>query len=132
MQGKNAEDVINIIEDAIAIEKAGAVGIEIEAVPAEVAREIEKVVSIFTFSIGGGSAGNCQLLNGYDLIGGFNTFKPKFAKRFGNVADVATKAFKEFVSEVKDNSFPDSEHSYSMSRNEVSKFKQYLESKNKS
>ena len=131
MQGKNAEDAIQIIEDAIAIEKAGAVGIEIEAVPAEVACEIEKAVSIFTFSIGGGSAGNCQLLNGYDLIGGFNTFKPKFAKRFGNVADVATNAFKEFVSEVKDGSFPDSEHSYSMPPSEVSKLKQYLKSKNK-
>ena len=132
MQGKNADDAIKIIEDAIAIENAGAVGIEIEAVPAEVAREVDRAVSIFTFSIGGGSAGNCQLLNGYDLIGGFNTFKPKFAKRFGNVADIATNAFKEFVSEVKDNSFPDTEHSYSMSPGEFSKFKQYLESKNKS
>ena len=130
MQGKNAEDAIKIVEDAIAIEKAGAVGIEIEAVPAEVAREVERAVSIFTFSIGGGMAGNCQLLNGYDLIGGFNTFKPKFAKRFGNVADVATNAFKEFVKEVKDNSFPDKEHSYSMSPNEIRKFKQFLKRKN--
>ena len=132
MQGKKADDAIKIIEDAIAIENAGAVGIEIEAVPAEVAREVDRAVSIFTFSIGGGSAGNCQLLNGYDLIGGFNTFKPKFAKRFGNVADMATNAFKEFVSEVRDNSFPDTEHSYSMSPGEFSKFKQYLASKNKS
>ena len=131
MQGKNAEDAIQIIEDAIAIEKAGAIGIEIEAVPAEVAHEIEMAVSIFTFSIGGGSGGNCQLLNGYDLIGGFNTFKPKFAKRFGNVADVATNAFKQFVSEVKDSSFPDLEHSYSMSPSEISKLKQYLQRKNK-
>ena len=107
-------------------------GIEIEAVPAEVAQEIEKAVSIFTFSIGGGSAGNCQLLNGYDLIGDFNSFKPKFAKRFGNVADVATYAFKEFVNEVKNSSFPDSEHSYKMSQSEISKLNQYLESKNKS
>ena len=130
MQGKNAQDAMKIIEDAIAIEKAGAVGIEIEAVPAEVALEVDKAVSIFTFSIGGGSAGNCQLLNGYDLVGGFNTFKPKFAKRFGNVADVATNAFKEFVKEVKDNSFPDKEHSYSMSPNEIRKFKQFLKRKN--
>ena len=82
-------------------------------------------------SICGGPAGNCQLLNGYDLIGGFNTFKPKFAKRFGNVADVATNALKEFVSEVKANTFPDTEHSYSMIPSEIDKFKQYLESKKK-
>tara|TARA_B100000989_G_scaffold168759_1_gene126266 strand:+ start:123 stop:809 length:687 start_codon:yes stop_codon:yes gene_type:complete len=91
IQGKNAEDAVKIIEDAIAIENAGAVVIEIEAVPAEVAHEVDRAVSIFTFSIGGGAAGNCQLSNGYDLIEGFNTFKPKFAKRFGNVADVAKK-----------------------------------------
>ena len=54
LNDKNAEDASNIIEDAIAVEKAGAVVIESEAVPAEVAREIEKLVSIFTFSIGGG------------------------------------------------------------------------------
>ena len=132
MQGKNAEDAIQIIEDAIAIEEAGAVGIEIEAVPAEVAREVDAAVSIFTFSIGGGSAGNCQLLNGYDLIGGFNTFKPKFAKRFGNVAHVATNAFKAFVSEVKHSNFPDAEHSYSMSPDEIIKLKQYLDGKHKS
>ena len=82
--------------------------------------------------IGGGPAGNCQLLNGYDLIGGFNTFKPKFAKRFGNVADVATNAFKAFVSEVKHSKFPDVEHSYSMSPDEIIKLKHYLEGKNKS
>ena len=132
MQGKNAEDAVKIIEDAIAIENAGAVGIEIEAVPAEVAREVDRAVSIFTFSIGGGSAGNCQLLNGYDLIGGFNTFKPKFAKRFGNVADVAENAFREFVSSVKANTFPDTEHSYSMSQSEFIKLKQYLKSNRKS
>ena len=97
LQGKNAEDAINIIEDAIAIEKAGAVGIEIEAVPAEVAREIEKVVSIFTFSIGGGSAGNCQLLNGYDLIGGFSTFA-KICKAIWECCRCCNKCFKEFVS----------------------------------
>ena len=82
--------------------------------------------------IGAGSAGNCQLLNGYDLMGGFSTFKPKFAKRFGNVADVATNAFKRFVSEVKESRFPDAEHSYTMSANEIINLKQYLERKKKS
>ena len=66
------------------------------------------------------------------MIGGFNTFKPKFAKRFGNVADVAENAFREFVSSVKANTFPDTEHSYSMSPSEIIKFNQYLESKRKS
>ena len=66
------------------------------------------------------------------MVGGFNTFKPKFAKRFGNVADVATNAFKEFVSEVKNNTFPDTQHSYSMAPSEISKLKQYLKKKKQS
>ena len=65
-------------------------------------------------------------------MGGFNTFKPKFAKRFGNVADVAKNAFKACVSGVGHCNFPDTEHSYSMSLNEITKLKQYLEGKNKS
>ena len=59
MLGKNAEDTIQITENAIAIEKAGALGIEIEAVPAEVALKGDTKVFIVTFSIGGGLAGNC-------------------------------------------------------------------------
>ncbi|MDC3108105.1 3-methyl-2-oxobutanoate hydroxymethyltransferase [Paracoccaceae bacterium] len=93
LQVKNAEDAINIIEDAIPIEKAGAKGIEIEVVPAEVASEIENAFSIFTFSVGGGSVRNCQLLNGYDLIGGFSTFKPKICKLIWDCCRCCNKCF---------------------------------------
>jgi 3-methyl-2-oxobutanoate hydroxymethyltransferase len=94
MQGRTAEDALAIVDNARAIEEAGAIGLEIEAVPYEVGKAVDDAVSIFTFSIGAGAAGTCQLLNGYDLIGAFDTFKPKFAKRYGNVVDVAVDAFK--------------------------------------
>ena len=68
-----------------------------------------------------GSAGACQLLNDYDLIGGFDTFKPKFAKRYGNVAEVATHAFEAFVADVRAGTFPDDEHSYTMPPAETEK-----------
>ena len=113
-QGRTADDALKIIDNARAIEQAGAVGLEIEAVPHEVGKAVDEAVSIFTFSIGAGSAGTCQLLNGYDLIGGFDTFKPKFAKRYGNVAEVATHAFEAFVADVRAGTFPDGEHSYTM------------------
>ncbi|GMG84580.1 3-methyl-2-oxobutanoate hydroxymethyltransferase [Paralimibaculum aggregatum] len=80
-QGRTAEAAMEIVENARAIEAAGAIGLEIEAMPYEVGKAVDEAVSIFTFSIGAGAAGTCQLLNGYDLLGAFDTFKPKFAKR---------------------------------------------------
>ena len=127
-QGNTAADALHIIDNARAIEQAGAIGIEIEAVPTEVGRAVDEAVSIFTFSIGAGNAGTCQLLNGYDLIGGFDSFKPKFAKRYGNVAQVATKAFADFAEEVRAGTFPDAEHSYHMNPRESEKLLQQLKS----
>ena len=127
MQGKTAEEAIRIIENAKAIERAGAIGIEIEAVPDEVAKAIDDAISIFTFSIGSGSSGNCQLLNGYDLIGGFDSFKPKFAKRYANISEIAVAAFKNYADDVRKRKFPDSDHSYQMSSEEVSKLRSHLE-----
>ncbi|MEC9186143.1 MAG: 3-methyl-2-oxobutanoate hydroxymethyltransferase [Pseudomonadota bacterium] len=121
MQGRTAEDALKIIDNAKAIEEAGAIGLEIEAVPYEVGKAVDDAVSIFTFSIGAGAAGTCQMLNGYDLIGAFDTFKPKFAKRYGNVVDVAVKAFEEFAAEVRSGAFPDADHSYKMKAEEAEK-----------
>ena len=121
LQGRTAEDALEIIDNACAIEEAGAVGLEIEAVPAPVGRAVDEAVSIFTFSIGAGSAGCGQLLMGADLIGAFDTFKPKFAKRYGNVAEVAETAFRTYAEEVRDRRFPDDEHAYGMKAEEEAK-----------
>jgi len=119
MQGRNADEAMTIIDNALAIEEAGAIGLEIEAMPYEVGKAVDEAVNIFTFSIGAGAAGTCQLLNGYDLIGAFDTFKPKFAKRYGNVAEVATRAFADFAAEVRAGTFPDADHSYKMKPEEA-------------
>ena len=121
MQGRTAEDALEIIDNAKAIEEAGAIGLEIEAVPYEVGKAVDEAVSIFTFSIGAGAAGTCQLLNGYDLIGAFDTFKPKFAKRYGNVVEVAVNAFKAYADDVRAGTFPDADHSYKMKPEEAEK-----------
>ena len=94
--------------------------------PYEVGKAVDEAVSIFTFSIGAGAADNCQLLNGYDLIGAFDTFKPKFAKRYGNVVDVAVNAFKTYAQEVRDGTFPDDDHSYHMKPDEAEKLRAAL------
>ena len=121
MQGRTCEDALKIIDNARAIEEAGAIGLEIEAMPYEVGKAVDEAVDIFTFSIGAGSAGTCQLLNGYDLIGAFDTFKPKFAKRYGNIAEIATKAFSDYAEDVRAGTFPDAEHSYQMKPEEAQK-----------
>jgi 3-methyl-2-oxobutanoate hydroxymethyltransferase len=122
MQGRTADDALQIVDNAKAIEEAGAIGLEIEAVPYAVGKAVDDAVSIFTFSIGAGAAGTCQMLNGYDLIGAFDTFKPKFAKRYGNVAEVAVGAFQSYVDDVRAGTFPDDAHSYQMKVEEVEKF----------
>ena len=131
MQGRTANAAIEIIEDAKAIEDAGAIGLEIEAMPYEVGKAVDAAVSIFTFSIGAGSAGTCQLLNGYDLLGAFDTFKPKFAKRYANLSEVATKAFSDYVNEVQLGKFPDVDHSYKMKEEEIKKLDNELSKRNK-
>ena len=129
MQGGTADGAMKIIEDAQAIEKAGAIGLEIEAMPIEVGRAVDQAVSIFTFSIGAGAAGTCQLLNGYDLLGAFDTFKPKFAKRYANIAEIAKQAFSDYAKDVRAGHFPDDEHSYHMKQEEAQKLFARLEKK---
>ena len=126
MQGRTAEAALAIVDNARAIEEAGAIGMEIEAMPYEVGKAVDDAVSVFTFSIGAGAAGTCQLLNGYDLIGAFDSFKPKFAKRYGNVVDVAVSAFKAYAEDVRSGNFPDADHSYKMKPEEAEKLEQAL------
>ncbi|WP_216822474.1 3-methyl-2-oxobutanoate hydroxymethyltransferase [Pseudophaeobacter sp. EL27] len=126
MQGRTAEAALEIVENARAIAAAGAIGLEIEAMPYEVAKAVDEAVSIFTFSIGAGSAGTCQLLNGYDLLGAFDSFKPKFAKRYANMAEIATKAFADYAEDVRSGQFPDEDHSYKMKPEEIERFSALL------
>lgn len=119
MQGRTAEAALEIIDNARAIEEAGAIGLEMEAMPYEVSKAVDEAVDIFTFSIGAGAAGTAQMLNGYDLLGAFDTFKPKFAKRYANMADIAVKAFSDYAGDVRAGAFPDEDHSYQMKPEEA-------------
>jgi 3-methyl-2-oxobutanoate hydroxymethyltransferase len=114
LQGRTAAEAMKIIEDGIAIEEAGAIGFEIEAVPAPVAKAVDDAVDIFTFAIGAGSASCGQLLLAFDLLGVFDQFKPKFTKRYAQVSDIAVSALKTYAAEVREGKFPDAEHSYGM------------------
>jgi 3-methyl-2-oxobutanoate hydroxymethyltransferase len=118
LQGRSAAEALRIVEDGIAIEEAGAVGFEIEAVPAPVAKAVDDAVKIFTFGIGAGNASCGQLLLAFDLLGVFDQFKPKFTKRYAQISDIAVDALKRFAAEVRERKFPDEEHSYGMKAEE--------------
>jgi 3-methyl-2-oxobutanoate hydroxymethyltransferase len=119
LQGKTADEALRIVDDGLAIEAAGACGFEIEAVPAPVAKVVDDAVEIFTFAIGAGSASCGQLLLGYDLLGVFDQFKPKFTKRYAELSKIAVEALKTYAAEVRASKFPDADHAYGMKAEEV-------------
>ena len=129
LQGNTADEAMRIIEDGIAIEEAGAIGFEIEAVPAPVAKAVDAAVDIFTFGIGAGPASCGQLLLAFDLLGVFDQFKPKFTKRYANISQIAVDALTQYAAEVRSGQFPDAEHSYSMKPEEVEKLEKALRKK---
>jgi 3-methyl-2-oxobutanoate hydroxymethyltransferase len=122
LQGRTAPEAMRLIEDGIAIEKAGAVGFEIEAVPGPVAKAIDESVKVFTFGIGAGSASTGQLLLAFDLLGVFDQFKPKFTKRYANLSEIAVDALSRYAAEVRAGGFPDDEHTYGMRPEEEERF----------
>jgi len=129
LQGKTAGEALKIIDDAHAIEEAGAIGFEVEAVPAPVAKAVDAAVDIFTFGIGAGSASCGQLLLAFDLLGMFDQFKPKFTKRYANISQIAVDALKTYAAEVRAGQFPDADHSYGMKPEEVAKLEASLRKK---
>jgi 3-methyl-2-oxobutanoate hydroxymethyltransferase len=126
LQGRTAEEAMRIVEDGLAIEAAGAVGFEIEAVPAPVAKAVDDAVRIFTFAIGAGPASCGQLLLAFDLLGVFDQFKPKFTKRYAQISDVAVDALKRYAAEVRGGKFPDADHSYGMKPEEEARLAKLL------
>ena len=125
-QGRTVESAQLVIEDALAIEEAGAQLLLLEAVPPEVAEFITKKLSIPVLSIGAGLECDGQLLIVSDMIGQFQAFTPKFVKKYANVAEVITGAMKEYVKDVKAKSFPADEHCYHMLKGEDEKFKEMV------
>jgi 3-methyl-2-oxobutanoate hydroxymethyltransferase len=125
-QGRTIESARMLIEDALAIEEAGAQLLLLEAVPPEVAGFIAKRLRIPVLSIGAGPQCDGQLLIVSDLIGQFQAFTPKFVKKYCNVAEVVTQAMREYVADVKAGAFPADEHCYHMLKDEVGRFPELM------
>jgi 3-methyl-2-oxobutanoate hydroxymethyltransferase len=111
VQGKgSAEDAV--IEDAKAVEEAGAFSVVLEGVPRGVAKKITDMLSIPTIGIGAGPDCDGQVLVIHDLLGLSTRIKPKFAKTYVNLAEQIAKGVREYIGEVKTGAFPDDAHSF--------------------
>jgi len=119
VQGRTAEMTEALVEQAKALEDAGAFSIVIELVPSETAKVITESINIPTIGIGAGPHCDGQVLVLWDMLGLFEDFKPKFVKQYANIRNVIKVAVKEYSEEVRKGVFPESEHSFEMSEEET-------------
>jgi len=128
-QGRTAKDAALVVEDALAVQKAGAHMLLVEAVPPEVTQYIAQTLRIPVYSIGAGKYCDGQLLIVSDLIGQFQAFTPKFVKKYCNVAAMITDAMKAYCQDVRSGDFPAEEHCYHMMEGEKEKFSKKMKPK---
>lgn len=129
-QGRSAEGAMKIVDQAKAVEEAGAFSILIEGVPTAVGKAITERAEVPILGIGAGSYTHGQLLIYADMVGMYDNFTPKFVKKYAQVGEVLTNAFKEYADEVRGGQFPsDEEHTYKMPANAIEEFLALLEKK---
>ena len=125
-QGRTAETAKLVVEDALAVQEAGAHMILLEAIPPEVGQYITESLRIPVLSIGAGPYCDGQLLIVSDLIGQFQAFTPKFVKKYCDVAGMVTKAMQAYCEDVRSGDFPEEQHCYMMLEGEEEKFRTLL------
>lgn len=112
VQGKTQETAQKLIDDALAVQQAGAFAVVIEAVPEKLATLVTEKLDIVTIGIGAGNGCDGQVLVYQDMLGMFSDFTPKFVKRYANIGEMMTEAFKKYDEEVKSTAFPSAEQTY--------------------
>lgn len=112
VQGKSEEAARKIIEDAQALEAAGAFAIVLECVPAKLAEIITAKVAVPTIGIGAGAGCDGQVLVYQDMLGMYDNFTPKFVRKFAEVGTLIKQGVQEYCAAVQDSSFPAAEHTF--------------------
>ncbi len=123
IQGKTPAAALRLLEDARALEEAGAFSIVLETVPAPLAALITQKIGIPTIGIGAGIGcdGQVQVIN--DILGSFADFVPKHAKQYTKLTDIIKKAVTEYHNEVKSGSFPTDKQSFTMEESVLAELK---------
>ena len=121
-QGKTAEAAQSLVDEALALEDAGCFALVLEAVPAPVADEITRRVSIPTIGIGAGAGCDGQVLVYHDLLGLTEGHLPRFVKRYASLSREIRDALEAYAADVRGGTFPGVEHTYSMDEDELASF----------
>jgi 3-methyl-2-oxobutanoate hydroxymethyltransferase len=125
-QARTGEAAGKLLEDALALERAGCFALVLEAVPAQVAAIVTEQLRILTIGIGAGPDTDGQVLVLNDLLGIYEEFKPRFVKRYAELGREMARAVAEFAVEVRARSFPAGEHCYGIAPEELERFRASL------
>ncbi|MGN0375910.1 MAG: 3-methyl-2-oxobutanoate hydroxymethyltransferase [Butyrivibrio sp.] len=121
VQGKTEEAARQVIEDAKAVEEAGAFMVVLECVPEKLAKLISETIRIPTIGIGAGAGCDGQVLVYQDMLNMYGGIKPKFVKHFADIGTLMREAFAEYSKEVKEGTFPSAEHTFAISDEVIEK-----------
>ncbi len=121
VQGKTAAAAKALVDDAKALEDAGVWGMLVECVPPETMSLIHEAVDCLVLSLGGGPDADGQLVIVHDILGYFAAFRPKFVRKYCDLTEILDKAFRQYIEDVKSRDFPQPEHCYTMSKEELEK-----------
>jgi len=111
VQGRGDVGRMQVIEDALAVQEAGAFAVVLEGIPADLGREVTERLDIPTIGIGAGVDCDGQVLVMHDLLG-LNDWAPSFVKQYADLGALASRAARAYVDEVRHRKFPDAKHSY--------------------
>lgn len=127
MQGKDAAAAKQIVDDARALEAAGAFAIVLEAVPAPLGKLVAQSVRVPIIGIGAGVDVDGQVLVTHDMVGLFDRFVPKFVKQYTKIRPIILEALRAYRQEVLSGAFPGPEHSFKMPEATLAELKRLVE-----
>ncbi|MBP2241350.1 3-methyl-2-oxobutanoate hydroxymethyltransferase [Cytobacillus eiseniae] len=119
VQGKNAKAARKLMEDAKKCEEAGALALVLECVPKQLAKELSTSIRIPTIGIGAGVHTDGQVLVYHDVLTYGVNRVPKFVKQYANLNEVTEQGVKSYITDVKEGTFPEEHHSFSMKEEEL-------------
>src|SRR5688500_13266702 len=119
VQGRDVGGRERLLSDAMTLQEAGAYSIVLEAIPADIAREITQRLSIPTIGIGAGTGCDGQVLVSYDMLGMDESFKPRFVRRYETLGSRIADAVKGYVADVRAGAFPSDAESFSIAENKA-------------
>ena len=125
-QGRTATKAVQLYEDALALQAAGCFSIVLEAVPSPVAARITEALDIPTIGIGAGADCDGQVLVWHDLLGLYEGHAPRFVKQYADLAPTIGAAVEQYAAEVREGTFPEEKHTYSMTEEELALFEESL------